>query len=192
MDLQSSPSTATLRTALDVPEGTLIGNHHRVLIQRTRGLIHTVKFVSKPRPGTCVAFAFGLSNDPVYKTIAQDFGRKVFAGKRFVEWMIRHRLQEIDPAKIGSLVLYFSGSDWRHIGTETGLHQVTSQWGTYPIYEHGRCEVPERYGDVVRFFDKPLPGQALADFLDYARSEGVSNEAIKAIIAEEARPLRRK
>jgi hypothetical protein len=36
------------------------------------------------------------------------------------------------------------------------------------------------------------PGQALADFLDYARSEGVSNEAIKAIIAEEARPLRRK
>src|SRR6516164_6619536 len=81
MDLQSSPSTATLRTALDVPEGTLIGNHHRVLIQRTRGLIHTVKFVSKPRPGTCVAFAFGLSNDPVYKTIAQDFGRKVFAGK---------------------------------------------------------------------------------------------------------------
>jgi len=37
--------------------------HHRVLIQRTRGLIHTVKFVSKPRPGTCVAFAFGLSND---------------------------------------------------------------------------------------------------------------------------------
>jgi len=63
MDLQSSPSIATLRTALDVPEGTLIGNHHRVLIQRTRGLIHTVKFVSKPRPGTCVAFAFGLSND---------------------------------------------------------------------------------------------------------------------------------
>ena len=39
MDLQSSPSIATLRTALDVPEGTLIGNHHRVLIQRTRGLI---------------------------------------------------------------------------------------------------------------------------------------------------------
>jgi hypothetical protein len=52
--------------------------------------------------------------------------------------------------------------------------------------------VPERYGDVVRFFDKPPPGQALSDFLDYARSEGVSNEAIKAIIAEEARPLRRK
>jgi hypothetical protein len=160
MDLQSSPSIATLRTALDVPEGTLIGNHHRVLIQRTRGLIHTVKFVSKPRPGTCVAFAFGLSNNPVYKTIAQDFGRKVFAGKRFVEWIIRHRLQEIDPAKIGSLVLYFSGSDWRHIGTETGLHRVTSQWGTYPIYEHGLCEVPERYGDVVRFFDKPPPGRS--------------------------------
>jgi hypothetical protein len=106
--------------------------------------------------------------------------------------MIRQRLQEIDPAKIGSLVLYFSGSDWRHIGTETGLHRVTSQWGAYPIYEHGLCEVPERYGDVVRFFDKPPPGQALSDFLDYARSEGVSNEAIKAIIAEEARPLRRK
>jgi hypothetical protein len=131
MDLQSSPSIATLRTALDVPEGTLIGNHHRVLIQRTRGLIHTVKFVSKPRPGTCVAFAFGLSNDPVYKTIAQDFGRKV-----------------LDC--IGS-----------------------PQWGAYPIYEHGLCEAPERYGDVVRFFDKPPPGQALSDFLDYARSEGV-------------------
>jgi len=55
MDLQSSPSIATLRTALDVPEGTLIGNHHRVLIQRTRGLIHTAKFVSKP----CVFLANG-------------------------------------------------------------------------------------------------------------------------------------
>jgi hypothetical protein len=147
--------------------------------------------VSKPRPGTCVAFAFGLSNDPVYKTIAQDFGRKVFAGKRFVEWMIRHRLQEIDPAKIGSLVLYFSGSDWRHIGTETGLHQVTSQWGTYPIYEHGRVRCLNITATSYVSSTSHRPGK-LADFLDYARSEGVSNEAIKAIIAEEARPLRRK
>jgi hypothetical protein len=170
MDMQSSPSIAALRTALDVPEGTLIGHHHRVLIERTRGLIHTVKFVSKPQPGTCVAFAFGLSNDPAYKATVRDSNGKVFAGKRFVEWMMRNRLQEIDPSKIGSLVLYFSGSDWKHIGTETGLNRVTSQWGTYPIYEHELYEVPERSGDVVRFFDKPPPKRALADFLDYARS----------------------
>jgi hypothetical protein len=36
----------------------------------------------------------------------------------------------------------------------------------------------------VRFFDKPALGQSFADFLDYARGEGVSDEDIEAIIAE--------
>jgi hypothetical protein len=116
----------------------------------------------------------------------EDFDRKIFAGRRFVEWMIRERLREISQPAVDSLALYFSGSDWKHIGTVTGPNRVTSQWGTYPIYEHDVCEVPVSYGDQVRFFEKPSPDRALSDFLDYARYEGVSEEDIDAIIAEVA------
>jgi len=93
-------------------------------------------------------------------------------------------LNEIDQPKIGSLVMYFSGSDWKHIGIVTGPNRATSQWGTYPIYEHDLCELPASYVNLMRFFDEPPPARALSDFLDYARSEGVSNEDIEAIIAE--------
>jgi len=184
MDLPSSPSIDALRVALDVPEGTLIGDHYRAIISRTQGMTHTVKFVTGPQPGTCIAFALGLSNNPVYQTIALDFDGEVFAGRRFVEWMMRNRLKGVEPATVGSLVLYFLGIDWRHIGTADILDRVVSQWGTFPVYEHGFFEVPQGYGDTVRFFDKPALEQSFADFLAYARSEGVSDKDIEAIIAQ--------
>ena len=184
MELPTSASIAVLRSALEVPEGTLIGDHHRVLVERTQGITHTVKLLSRPQPGTCIAFAFGLGNDPVYQAIALDFDGEVFAGRRFVEWMVRNRLKEIVEATASSLVLYFAGSDWRHIGTADASDRVVSQWGTFAVYGHGLFEVPQGYGDAVRFFDKPSPGQSFADFLDYARSEGVSDEDIEAITAE--------
>jgi hypothetical protein len=183
MDLPTSSSIAALRAALDVPEGTLIGEHHRVLVERTQGMTHTVKLLSGPQPGTCIAFAFGLSNDPVYQAIALDFDGEVFAGRRFVEWMMRNRLKEADQMAAGSLVLYFSGSDWRHIGTADTSDRVVSQWGTFAVYEHVFFEVPQGYGDTLRFFGKPAR-ESFADFLDYARSEGVSDQDIKAIIVE--------
>jgi hypothetical protein len=76
-------------------------------------------------------FAFGLSNNLVYKAIALDFNGEVFAGRRFVEWMIRNRLKEIEQPAVGSLILYFSDSDWRHIGTADTSDRVVSQWGTF-------------------------------------------------------------
>jgi hypothetical protein len=181
--IPSSPSTDALRVALDVPEGTLIGSHTRLLDERTRTHPHTVKLMSNPQGGTCVAYAFELNHNPIYEAIREDFGRKIFAGRQFVEWMIRERLSEISQPAVSSLVLYFSGSDWKHIGTVTAPDRVTSQWGTYPIYEHDVYEVPASYGDQVRFFEKPSPERALSDFLDYARYEGVSDEDIDAIIA---------
>jgi hypothetical protein len=184
MDLPSSPSIAALRAALDAPEGTLIGDHHRVVVGRTQGMTHTVKFLSGAQPGTCIAFVFGLSNNPVYQAIALDFDGEVFAGRRFVEWMMRNGLKELEQTAAGSLVLYFSSSDWRHIGTVDTSDRVVSQWGTFAVYEHGFFEVPQGYGDTVRFFDKPAPEQSFSDFLDYARSEGVSDRDIEAIIAE--------
>src|SRR6266446_8592286 len=60
-------------------------------------------------------------------------------------------LTEIDQPTIGSLVLYFSGSDWKHVGIVTGPNRVTSQWGTFPIYEHDVCEIPASYGNQFDF-----------------------------------------
>jgi hypothetical protein len=121
----------------------------------------------------------------------QDFDRQIFAGRGFIEWMVGARLNEISQPVIGSLVLYFSGANWKHVGVVTGLDRVISQWGTYPIYEHGFCDVPESYGDQARFFERPSPQQALSDFLDYARSEGISDEDIDAITAEVGGPENR-
>jgi len=107
--------------------------------------------------------------------------REIFGGRKFVDWLIANRLSETDQPAVGSCALYFAGSDWKHIGTP---NRVTSQWGTFPIYDHDVCEVPASYGDQVRFYEKPPPEQALSHFLDYARSEGVSDEDIDAIVAE--------
>jgi hypothetical protein len=187
VEIPNSPSIAALRAALDVPEGTLIEQHTGLINERTQGHPHTVRLVSKPQDGTCVSYAFDLTNQPIYRAIATDFDRQVFAGRQFVEWMIGNRLNEVERPNNGSLVVYFSGSsDWKHVGVATGPERALSQWGTYPIYDHGLCEVPASYGSEMRFFEKPSPQQALSNFLDFARSEGVSNEDIEAIAAEVA------
>ncbi len=182
--IERTIKTTPLRAALDVPKDTLIGCHSRLIKEQTQAYSHNIKLVCYPTRGTCVAYAFELADNPIYEAIREDFDREVFAGKRFVEWMMNNRLKEIDQPAVGSLVLYLLGSDWKHVGVVTGSERVISQWGTYPIYEHDLDEVPASYGELVRFFEKPSPEQALSDFLDYARSEGVSNEDIDAIIAE--------
>jgi hypothetical protein len=139
--IPSSPSIAALGADLDVPEGTLVGCHSRLIDELKRVHPHTVRLVSQPRDCTCVAYAFELNDDAVYRAIATDFDREIFAGKRFVDWMIRERLEEISQSSVGLFALYFSGPDWKHIGTAHVLNRITSQWGTYPVYEHDVCEV---------------------------------------------------
>jgi hypothetical protein len=76
----------------------------------------------------------------------------VFAGRRFVEWLLKNRLVEFQRPVPGCLVLYFTGDVWQHVGVVAGEGRVISQWGTFPVYEHALFEVPARYGNEARFF----------------------------------------
>ena len=133
-----------------------------------------MRFVTLLDEGTCVTQAFGLTNEPDYRNMALRSPGNVFAGKKFVTWLLQWRLQETDQPVPGALVLYFAGEDWRHVGVISAPGRVTSQWGTYPVYDHETSEVPARYGDRVRFFEMLAPREALTQFLDFARDRGGS------------------
>jgi hypothetical protein len=168
-----------LREALDAPDGFLVPEH-RDYIERTVRTTHphTVVFRERVDGSTCALYALGLGQDPTYRAVASNFGGKVFAGRGFMEWLVKDHLVEMDDPKPGCLALYFDGEIWRHAEVVTGIARVTSQWGTFPVYEHGACELPARYGDKVRFFSMPSPGEPLEMFLEYAKAEGISDADI--------------
>lgn len=55
---------------------------------------------------------------------------------------------------------------------------MESKWGTGHIWQHGVYEVPDCYGDTVRFFrpfSREMALQALLDFYPGARIEKVGD-----------------
>jgi hypothetical protein len=175
---------SALRIALDFPDDTIIGEHSALVEQVRRTYPHTIRHVPEPSDLNCAPYALRLSNNAIYRAIARDFDREIFAGRQFVEWLLSGRIREIEHPKSGSLALYFSGAVWRHAGLVSGPRRITSKWGTFPVYEHDFCDVPARYGDRLRFFETMSMDDALALFLEYARSCGASAEDITNIIAE--------
>jgi len=116
---------------------------------------------------TRAPFALRLSDAPAYEAVRTRY-RKIFAGSDFMQWLIdRNSLVERGEATTGCLVCYFE-SRWKHVGVCTVGARVTSKWGTYPLYEHELAEVPDLYGDCVRFFERPSRTEALSLFRTYA------------------------
>jgi hypothetical protein len=188
MAFRCSPEKKALRSALDLPEGTIVPRDHPREVEKVKKTHpHTIKFISAPQNGTCVAYAFGLSTNAIYQEVRTNFDKEVFAGKAFIEWLMAGVLVECDKPALDALVLYFSDARWEHIGLMKGASRVASQWGTYAIYEHDICEVPVRYGDMVRFFEEVTATKAIDLFLEYARFEGISEQDIAAIIAHVGR-----
>ncbi len=163
-----------LRAALDLPDKFCRSKHRQAIGEIALEHPHTVCFVTLLEEGTCVSQAFGLTNEPDYRKVALRPPGNVFAGKKFVMWLLQGRLLEIDQPISGALVLYFAGEDWRHVGVISAPGRVTSQWGTYPVYDHKTSEVPARYGDRVRFFKMLAPREALTQFLNFAHDHGGS------------------
>ncbi|MEX2124970.1 MAG: hypothetical protein WD795_13830 [Woeseia sp.] len=173
-----------LRIALDAPDGFLSGKH-REMIERVRHTHpHTVVYRELIDESTCVTYAFTLFRDRVYRAVASNFGGEIFAGRRFMEWLIQHHLEEIGRPVLGCIATYSCKGVWQHVGIVSGAGRVTSQWGTFPVYEHGVFEVPARYGDEVRYF-KTLPrGGAVRLFLDFSKTCGSSDADISRVIRD--------
>jgi hypothetical protein len=79
------PNNKSLREALDAPDGFPLPRH-RDYIERVRTVHpHTVVFRELIDESTCVLYALDLRQDPRYRAIASNFGRKIFAGRAFME-----------------------------------------------------------------------------------------------------------
>jgi hypothetical protein len=168
------PNNKPLREALDAPDGFPVSEHRA----RTDGIRklhpHTVTFQKLVDESTCVLYAFGLVGNSIYRAIATNFGGQIFAGKAFMEWLIKGHLVEIAAPKEGCLAMYFAKGVWKHVGVVVKSGRVISQWGTFPVYEHDVCELPARYGGEVRYFEMPGRGEPLQLFLEFAKTLGVS------------------
>jgi hypothetical protein len=170
-----------LRIALDLPANTLIGEHAARVAEIGSAYPHTIILNAGQSDLTCVPYALRLDKDATYRAIAVEFDREVFAGPKFVEWLLIDKLDEVQRPSLGSLALYFYEADWRHIGVVGSPGRITSKWGTFPVYDHNP---PLTYGDHLRFYKKPSPEDAIALFLDYCRSEGICDQDITDIQAE--------
>ena len=144
---------------------------------------HTVTYRELLNEGTCATYAVHLFREKAYWAMASNFGRRIFAGRQFMEWLIQHHLSKIRRPVLGCLATYFRDDVWQHIGVVSGSGRVTSQWGTFPVYEHGFFEVPARYGDDVRYFRGLRRGDALRLFLDFAKTHGLSDADISRVIS---------
>jgi hypothetical protein len=142
--------------------------HRAMLDQISRELPNTIQVREcgrDPQSFTCGMHAFGFEDNPEYAAVAR---RNVFAGLDFFGWLIASgHLFEIGDhaASRNDLVMYFNGDRPVHIGRVMSGGRVISKWGLGLLWKHGLDEVPDCYGDEVRFFRHVQPDIALEHFL---------------------------
>jgi hypothetical protein len=171
-----------LRSAIDAPDGFDRLAHRNMIAEAARTHPHTIKYRSLEEQGTCATFALGLTGNAVYQFVASGYARKIFAGKAFMQWLLKNHLREIKLPVRGCLALYFSGEEWQHVGVVSAPGRIVSKWGTYPVYDHPALEVPARYGNVLRYFEMPDTADTLRLFLEFAKTWGLSDGEIDWIV----------
>lgn len=126
---------------------------------------------------TCVPYALKLVADKQYEFIRGLPPRNVFAGKDFVEWLIRKGyLIEIaqETVQIGDWVIYSDDCGvFTHIGAFRAQGLVASKWGDLGLYEHKTFFVPSEYGINLKCYRSEPKEVTLAWFLEYAREFGI-------------------
>ena len=110
--------------------------------------------------------------------------KEIFAGKKFVRWLMSRGLLVEDPD--GSLILYFKNKAWKHAGVWMS-GKVISKWGSdWYKYEHADLHVPSKYGEPKRYknlseerwfdlFKQYVRGKVSADDWDEANGKGWMN-----------------
>ena len=119
---------------------------------------------------------FDFAEKPDYAAIATSGSGKIFAAGDFVHWLLDHnQLTEIiqSEAREGDIALYFSEAGrFKHAGRMLGNGRIVSKWGIGNLYEHEVLEVPESYGNTVRFFRGLSYEGAFGHFLRFAEEKG--------------------
>ena len=118
----------------------------------------------------CFAYAFGVSDEPIYRKLVDEWQSSSLIDSNFVSELIQQRhLAELPDGESppGRLVLYFAGDQLRHAGiveNNSAEPTIRSKWGGNEVHRHKLWEVPACHGDRVRFFRAPDP-QALLGLL---------------------------
>ena len=139
------------------------------------------------QPYNCFEYAFELVGSCRYRLIAEiDADLKLdtyLAGSEFARFLIKSGvLEEINKDEIrpDHVVVYLdSKATPQHAGKIVTLDgRIKSKWGGGLFLEHGLWEVPERYGNTVRFYRSIRAGQAEQTFLEFVKSRDGGEEFI--------------
>lgn len=125
---------------------------------------------------TCIVHALNLIENPDYVRIAGLGLGRVFAGTDFVNFLLtKGYLEEISLEDVseGDLIIYFDNGQVTHAGKMIRDNRVISKWGRGYLYEHSIWEMPQQYGNNVRYFKGIKRETALQHFIEYAEQEGI-------------------
>jgi hypothetical protein len=168
-----------LRSAItEITERSPVEEHLSRLQELGQRLNHGIKPVESQEPlesYTCAVHAFHLVANPTYVEVASYGLRLTFAGKDFVEFLMRNgTLQPIeeDSAQQGDIVVYLDGINFCHVARLISPGRALSKWGRGLLVEHGLWEVPTSYGMRIEYFANLSPDASFAAFIQYAESQG--------------------
>lgn len=146
----------------------------------------------------CVMYAFDLRRSGLFSAISdsQEIRRRypsrskvpsydIFADTEFVEYCIGEGLisQISDKnGESGTLVVYSDMTECRHVGKLARHGRIHSKWGTLEVFEHDLLEVPDFFGNDIRYFESVRHEQSLEFFVAYARSVIEDNPESESIL----------
>jgi len=61
-------------------------------------------------------------------------------------------IEQLEP---NDLVVYYNGQQKMHVGRYIAPNLVESKWGIGPLFRHGLWDVPESYGETLKYFKPP-------------------------------------
>ena len=159
-----------------------VDSHPHLLVMIAAEYPHTIDVAASPHPinrYTCLMHVFDLMEKPEYIAIANWGLGNVFAGADFAHWLIDNdelTPLQADNAQAGDLVMYFRDGAFKHVGLLQGSGRVLSKWGQGNLYEHGVLEVPNSYGDDVRYYESVGYEDAFDAFTRFAEEQGIPFE----------------
>ena len=159
-----------------------VERHPALLQQLTAAYPNSIQVLVSEHPihrYTCLMHVFEFVEKPNYIAIADYLGVNVFAGAEFAHWLINNRhLTQVPEAEAISrdLVMYFNECNFKHVGILQAGRRVVSKWGEGHLYNHALWEVPQSYGDNVRFFEPLSYDDAYDRFTYFAEERGIRFE----------------
>lgn len=158
-----------------------VSQHPALLHALARECPNTITLLDSVHPirrYTCLMHVFDFTEKAEYAAIATHRLGRIYAAGAFAHWLLdRGLLVEVTSSDVrnGDLVFYF-GDDGRfkHAGLSLANGRVVSKWGIGYLYQHGLFEVPDSYGDKVRFFRKLAYDEAFGYFLHFGEYSGIA------------------